>query len=79
MRENGNLIYQSNFVLNDNGPNTWSVNINLNADSVYTIDVMDADQTAASANAWELTFGTDDYIGSYTIDFQTCIQCNAGK
>ena len=79
LRENGNLIYQSNFVLNDNGPNTWSVNINLNADSVYTIDVMDADQTAASANAWELTFGTDDYIGSYTIDFQTCIQCNAGS
>ena len=29
LRENGNLIYQSNFVLNDNGPNTWSVNINL--------------------------------------------------
>ncbi|MAJ05572.1 MAG: hypothetical protein CL827_01765, partial [Crocinitomicaceae bacterium] len=79
LRENGNLIYQSNFVLNDNGPNTWSVNINLNADSVYTIDVMDADQTAASANAWELTFGTDDYIGSYAIDFQTCIQCNAGS
>ena len=25
LRENGNLIYQSNFVLNDNGPNTWSL------------------------------------------------------
>ena len=79
LRENGNLIYQSNFVLNDDGPNTWSVNINLHPDSIYTIDVMDADQTAASANAWELSFGTDDYIGYYTIDFQTCIQCNAGS
>ena len=79
LRENGNLIYQSSFVLNDNGPNTWSVNINLNSDSIYTIDVMDADQTAASANAWELTFGSDDYIGYYTIDFQSCNQCNAGS
>ena len=79
LRENGNLIYQSNFVLNDDGPNTWSVNINLHPDSVYTIDVMDADQTAASANAWELTFGTDDYIGYYTIDFQSCNLCNAGS
>ena len=79
LRENGNLIYQSNFVLNDNGPNTWSVNINLHPDSIYSIDVMDADQTAASANAWELTFGSDDYIGSYTIDFQSCNLCNAGS
>jgi hypothetical protein len=79
LRENGNLIYQSNFVLNDDGPNTWSVNINLHPDSIYTIDVMDADQTAASANSWELTFGSDDYIGFYTIDFQSCNQCSAGS
>jgi hypothetical protein len=40
---------------------------------------MDADQTAASANAWELTFGSDDYIGFYTIDFQSCNLCSAGS
>tara|TARA_B110000037_G_scaffold143149_1_gene161932 strand:+ start:2857 stop:4623 length:1767 start_codon:yes stop_codon:yes gene_type:complete len=79
LRENGNLIYQSSFVLNDNGPNTWSVNINLSPDSIYTIDVMDADQTAASSNSWELTFGSDDYIGYYTIDFQNCNLCSAGS
>ena len=52
LKENGNLIYQSSFVLNDNGPNSWPLNINLHPDSNYTIDVMDADQTAASANQY---------------------------
>ncbi|GIR60363.1 MAG: hypothetical protein CM15mP65_29440 [Crocinitomicaceae bacterium] len=37
VKENGNLIYQSSFVLNDNGPNTWQVNINLDPDSNYTL------------------------------------------
>ena len=34
-RENGNLIYQSNFIHNDNGPNTWQVNINLHRQQLH--------------------------------------------
>ena len=78
VKENGNLIYQSSFVLNDNGPNTWQVNINLDPDSNYTLEVWDADQTAASANQYELVFGSDDYIGTHNINFISCSQCSAG-
>ena len=79
LKENGNLIYQSSFVLNDNGPNSWPLNINLHPDSNYTIDVMDADQTAASANQYELLFGSDDYIGTYNLNFSSCNLCAAGS
>ena len=79
VRENGNLIYQSNFIHNDNGPNTWQVNINLHPDSNYTIDVMDADQTAASASQYELTFGADDFIGTHNMNFISCNSCTAGS
>ena len=78
VKENGNLIYQSSFILNDNGPNTWQVNINLDPDSNYTLEVWDADQTAASSNQYELLFGSDDYIGTHNMNFVSCSQCSAG-
>ncbi len=78
VKENGNLIYQSSFVHNDNGPNSWQVNINLDPDSTYTLEVWDADQTAASASQYELSFGSDDYIGSHNINFLSCSLCSAG-
>ena len=78
IKENGNLIYQSSFILNDNGPNTWQVNINLDPDSNYTLEVWDADQTAASSNQYELLFGSDDYIGTHNMNFVSCSQCSAG-
>jgi len=78
VKENGNLIYQSSFVHNDNGPNSWQVNINLHPDSTYELEVWDADQTAASASQYELTFGSDDYIGTHNMNFVSCSQCSAG-
>ena len=40
---------------------------------------MDADQTAASASQYELTFGSDDFIGTHTINFISCNSCSAGS
>ena len=77
--ENGNLIYQSTFEYNDNGPITWTMNINLDPNNVYEISVMDADESAAQVNTAEFTYGTDDFIGSHNINLNGCNNCSAGS
>lgn len=77
--ENGTLIYQSTFEYNDNGPITWTMNINLDPNNVYEIAVMDADESAAQSNTAEFTYGTDDFIGSHNINLNGCNNCSAGS
>ncbi len=77
--ENGNLIYQSNYSYNDDGPITWTMNINLDQNNSYEIAVLDADETAASSNTAEFTYGTDDFIGSHIINLSGCGNCSAGS
>ena len=77
--ENGNLIYQSTFEYNDNGPITWTMNINLDPNSIYEISVMDADESAAQVNTAEFTYGTDDFIGAHNLNFNGCNNCSAGN
>ena len=77
--EIGNLIYQSTFEYNDNGPITWTMNINLDPNNVYEISVMDADESAAQVNTAEFTYGGDDFIGSHNINLNGCNNCSAGS
>ncbi len=77
--EDGNLIYQSTFEYNNNGPITWTMNINLDPNKTYEISVMDADESAAQINTAEFTYGSDDYIGSHNINLNSCSNCSAGS
>ena len=77
--EDGNLIYQSNYEYNNDGPITWSVNINMDPTKQYKIKVMDADETAAQSNAAEITYGGDDNCGSHIMNFSSCSSCGAGS
>ena len=77
--EDGNLIYQSNYEYNNNGPITWSVNINMDPTKAYQIRVMDADETAAQTNAAEITYGGDDECGTHNMNFTSCTSCGAGS
>ena len=61
--EDGNLIYQSNYEYNNDGPITWSVNINMDPTKQYKIKVMDADETAAQTNAAEITYVENPWSG----------------
>ena len=77
--ENGNLIYQSNYEYNNDGPITWSMNITLDPNNSYEIAVLDADESAAATNTAEFTYGSDDYIGSHILNLNGCGNCNAGS
>ena len=77
--ENGSLIYQSNYEYNNDGPITWTMNINLDPSNSYEIAVIDADETAAASDQAEFTYGTDDFIGSHILNLNGCGNCNAGS
>ena len=77
--ENGSLIYQSNYEYNNDGPITWTMNINLDPNNSYEIAVVDADESAAATSTSEFTYGADDFIGSHVINFGGCGNCNAGS
>lgn len=77
--ENGNLIYQSNFEYNNDGPVTWTMNITLDPSNSYEIAVVDADESAAATNNAEITYGQDDFIGSHVISLSGCGNCSAGS
>jgi PKD repeat protein len=77
--EDGDLIYQSGYEYNNDGPITWSVNINMDPTKQYKIKVMDADETAAQTNAAEITYGGDDECGNHIMNFSSCSSCGAGS
>ncbi|MEY4486281.1 MAG: hypothetical protein RL440_812 [Bacteroidota bacterium] len=72
--QNGTVVYQSGIIGDQNPPLQWPLNINLNANSTYTIEIWEADASYA-----EPYFGNDDYIGSHALNLNGCNACNAGN
>lgn len=72
--QNGAVVYQSGIIGDQNPPVQWSLNINLNPNSTYTIEIWEADDSYA-----EPYFGNDDYIGSHTLNLNGCNACAAGN
>ena len=72
--ENGQPYYQSNIVLNQNPPIQWLVNVILNPNQNYTIEIWEADQSCG-----ELFLGDDDYIGSIQLNINGCSSCSIGN
>jgi hypothetical protein len=71
--ENGNLVYQSTIIGNQNPPVQWTLNLNLNPNSSYVIEIWEADNSYG-----EPLFGADDYMGSHPLHINGCIGCGAG-
>jgi len=72
--QNGALVYQSGIIGDQNPPVQWALNINLNPNTTYTVEIWEADDSYA-----EPYFGNDDYIGSHTLNLNGCNACNAGN
>jgi hypothetical protein len=72
--QNGAVVYQSGIIGDQNPPVQWSLNVNLNPNSTYTIEIWEADDSYA-----EPYFGNDDYIGSHTLNLNGCNACAAGN
>ena len=72
--QNGAVVYQSGIIGDQNPPVQWSLNINLNPNNTYTIEIWEADDSYA-----EPYFGNDDYIGSHVLNMNSCNACAAGN
>lgn len=72
--QNGAVVYQSNIIGDQNPPVQWTLNVNLNPNSNYTIEIWEADDSYA-----EPYFGNDDYIGSHILNLNGCSACTAGN
>ena len=73
IRENGTLIYQSSIIGDQNPPVFWTLNLNINPNSSYNIEIWEADDSYG-----EPYFGADDYIGSQALNLNGCAGCMAG-
>ncbi|MEN9972803.1 MAG: hypothetical protein RIS20_1150 [Bacteroidota bacterium] len=71
--QNGIQIYQSSIIGDQNPPVQWNTSINLNPQQTYTIEIWEADESFG-----ESYFGTDDFMGSHTLNFNGCNGCGAG-
>lgn len=71
--ENGNLIYQSNIIGDQNPPVEWTTSINLNPANTYVFEIWEAD-----ASYGEPLLGADDFMGSHTANINGCSGCGAG-
>lgn len=71
--QNGNLIYQSNIIGDQNPPVEWTTSINLNPANTYVFEIWEAD-----ASYGEPLFGADDFMGSHTVNINGCSGCGAG-
>lgn len=76
LKENGSAIYQSPIILNTSLPANWTVSINLNAGSTYSLEIWEADQSTGLTI--EQAFGADDYMGATTLSLNGCNGCTAG-
>jgi hypothetical protein len=72
--QNGAVVYQSGIIGDQNPPVQWPLNVNLNPNNTYTIEIWEADDSYA-----EPYFGNDDFIGSHTLNLNGCNACNAGN
>jgi hypothetical protein len=73
VKKNGQVIYQSAVVIDQNPPLTWWPNLNLELGQNYTLEIWEADQSIG-----ENYFGADDYIGNHTLNIGSCNGCYAG-
>ena len=71
--QNGNLIYQSNIIGDQNPPVEWTTSININPANSYVFEIWEAD-----ASYGEPLLGADDYMGSHTLNINGCVGCGAG-
>ncbi len=71
IKENGNVIYNSNYVEDTYPPLSWTVSIVMNAANTYIIEVWDEDD-------YEIIYGGDDLVGSHTMSLNGCSGCAAG-
>ncbi len=74
IKKNGQLIYQSGVVIDQNPPVSWWPNLDLELGQDYIIEIWEADQSIG-----ESYFGNDDYIGNHTINIGSCNACVAGN
>ncbi|MFM8595489.1 MAG: hypothetical protein ACKOBN_00170 [Flavobacteriales bacterium] len=73
VKKNGQLIYQSTPIIDQNPPLSWWPNINLELGQTYLLEIWEADQSIG-----ENYFGADDYIGNHTLNISSCNGCFAG-
>lgn len=73
LKENGAVIYQSTFYLDQNPPVNWPTNILLNPLNTYVFEIWEADDTAGEFYLFE-----DDYMGEHTLNLAGCTGCAAG-
>jgi hypothetical protein len=71
IKENGIVIYNSNYVADTPPPLSWTVNIVMNSANTYVIEVWDEDD-------YELFYGGDDLVGTHTMNINGCSGCAAG-
>jgi hypothetical protein len=74
VKKNGQLIYQSGVIIDQNPPLAWWPNLDLELGQDYVIEIWEADQSIG-----ESYFGADDYIGNHTLNIGTCNACVAGS
>jgi hypothetical protein len=74
IKKNGQLLYQSGVIIDQNPPVSWWPNLDLELGQDYTIEIWEADQSIG-----ESYFGADDYIGNHTINIGSCNACVAGN
>ena len=72
IKANGSTVYSSTYAQDDNTPNTWNLNLNLNSGLSYVLEVWDEDN-------YEFIFGGNDYLGSHTMNLNGCSGCAAGS
>ncbi len=70
IKENGNTIYSSSVITDQNPPVSWTTSILLNEANTYTIEVFDADESIG-----EVLFGADDNMGQHTMMLTGCNGC----
>ncbi len=73
IKKNGQVIYQSAVVIDQDPPLSWWPNMNLELGQDYVIEIWEADQSIG-----ENYFGADDYIGNHTLNIGSCNGCYAG-
>ena len=74
VKKNGQLIYQSGVIIDQNPPVAWWPNLDLELGQDYVIEIWEADQSIG-----ESYFGADDYIGNHTLNIGSCNACVAGS
>ena len=70
IKENGNAIYNSSVIGDQDPPVSWTTSIVMDEANTYTIEIFDADDSFG-----EVLFGADDYMGQHTMMLSGCNGC----